>query len=337
MLLIVLLAFGLYSVSLMPNEFMADISMPQAIVYTVYPGANAEDVEQDVTKILEDSFVTLPHFKSLSSSSYNSVSVITITYADGYDAYDQLEELRNRISELKSQLPDGLQGEPRALVGGMSMMPIIAFSVEAGQDNARTTDYIKNELTPLLTQIDGVSEVEIEGGKELELSVKLHIDELAAKGISVSTVYQSLNYANVTLPLGSADYTNRTISVRYAGGFSSVEDIKNLPVGFADGTTIIHLQDVADITLSYPEEEYSVTDGTNPIILVSITKRSDGDTVKIVKQVKKVLEQCQQQTGGAVRFNILSDDSRQVSASLSTVIKSGILGIIFAAMSAVMI
>ncbi|HAO29833.1 MAG TPA: hypothetical protein DCQ43_00645, partial [Treponema sp.] len=159
---------------------------------------------------------------------------------------------------------------------------------------------------------------------------KLHIDELAAKGISVSTVYQSLNYANVTLPLGSADYTNRTISVRYAGGFSSVEDIKNLPVGFADGTTIIHLQDVADITLSYPEEEYSVTDGTNPIILVSITKRSDGDTVKIVKQVKKVLEQCQQQTGGAVRFNILSDDSRQVSASLSTVIKSGILGIIFA-------
>ena len=330
MLLIVLLAFGLYSVSLMPNEFMADISMPQAIVYTVYPGANAEDVEQDVTKILEDSFVTLPHFKSLSSSSYNSVSVITITYADGYDAYDQLEELRNRISELKSQLPDGLQGEPRALVGGMSMMPIIAFSVEAGQDNARTTDYIKNELTPLLTQIDGVSEVEIEGGKELELSVKLHIDELAAKGISVSTVYQSLNYANVTLPLGSADYTNRTISVRYAGGFSSVEDIKNLPVGFADGTTIIHLQDVADITLSYPEEEYSVTDGTNPIILVSITKRSDGDTVKIVKQVKKVLEQCQQQTGGAVRFNILSDDSRQVSASLSTVIKSGILGIIFA-------
>ena len=330
MLLIVLLAFGLYSVSLMPNEFMADISMPQAIVYTVYPGANAEDVEQDVTKILEDSFVTLPHFKSLSSSSYNSVSVITITYADGYDAYDQLEELRNRISELKSQLPDGLQGEPRALVGGMSMMPIIAFSVEAGQDNARTTDYIKNELTPLLTQIDGVSEVEIEGGKELELSVKLHIDELAAKGISVSTVYQSLNYANVTLPLGSADYTNRTISVRYAGGFSSVEDIKNLPVGFADGTTIIHLQDVADITLSYPKEEYSVTDGTNPIILVSITKRSDGDTVKIVKQVKKVLEQCQQQTGGAVRFNILSDDSRQVSASLSTVIKSGILGIIFA-------
>ena len=330
MLLIVLLAFGLYSVSLMPNEFMADISMPQAIVYTVYPGANAEDVEQDVTKILEDSFVTLPHFKSLSSSSYNSVSVITITYADGYDAYDQLEELRNRISELKSQLPDGLQGEPRALVGGMSMMPIIAFSVEAGQDNARTTDYIKKELTPLLTQIDGVSEVEIEGGKELELSVKLHIDELAAKGISVSTVYQSLNYANVTLPLGSADYTNRTISVRYAGGFSSVEDIKNLPVGFADGTTIIHLQDVADITLSYPEEEYSVTDGTNPIILVSITKRSDGDTVKIVKQVKKVLEQCQQQTGGAVRFNILSDDSRQVSASLSTVIKSGILGIIFA-------
>ncbi len=330
MLLIVLLVFGVYSLSLMPTEFMADISMPQAIVYTVYPGANAEDVEQDVTKILEDSFVTLPHFKSVSSSSYNSVSIITITYADGYDAYDQLEELRNRISELSADLPDGLQGEPRALVGGMSMMPIIAFSVEAGMDNARTTDYIKNELTPRITQIDGVSEVEVEGGKELELSIKLRTDELAAKGISVATVYQSLTYGNVTLPLGSADYSNRTISVRYAGGFSSIDDIKNLPVGLADGTSIIHLEDVADISLSYRQEDYSVTDGTNPLILVSITKRSDGDSVKIVKAVKKVLAQCEKETGGAVHFNIISDDSRQVSASLRTVIQSGLLGILFA-------
>ena len=329
-LLLVLAVFGFYSVAGMSTEFMVDITMPQAIVMTIYPGASAEDVEQEVTKILEEDFVTLPHFKSVDSQSYNSLSWITVTYADGYDAYDQLVELRNRISLLKDKLPDGIQGEPRALVGGMSMLPIIAFSVEAGQDAGRVTDYIKKDLTPRLTQIDGVSEVQIEGGKELQVDVKLNIDELTSKGISVATVYQVLNYGNITLPLGNATYENRQIQVRYSGGFNSIEDIENLPVGVADGNNIIKLGDVAKVTLSYPEQGYYVTDGTNPLTIVSVTKRNDGDTVKIVKNIKKVLSKVEQETGGAVRFHIISDDSRQVYASLRTVITSGLMGVLFA-------
>ena len=161
MLLIVLIAFGFFSLGGMRTEFMEDISMPQAIVYTVYPGASAEDVENDITKVLEDSFVTLPHFKAIDSTSSNSLSWILITYADGYDPYDQLPELRNRISELVEKLPDGISGEPRALVGGMSMVPIISFSASSGQDTARLTQYLQDELTPLLTQIDGVSQPSI--------------------------------------------------------------------------------------------------------------------------------------------------------------------------------
>lgn len=328
--LVVLAVFGFYSVAGMSTEFMVDITMPQAIVMTVYPGASAEDVEQDVTKILEENFVTLPHFKSVESQSYNSLSWITITYADGYDAYDQLVELRNRINQLKSDLPEGIQGDPYALVGGMSMMPVITFSVEAGQDAGRVTDFIKNDLTPRLTQIDGVSEVQIEGEKELEVDIKLNVDELTSKGISVATVYQILNYGNTTLPLGNAAYENRQIQVRYSGGFNSIEDIKNLPVGVADGTNIIRLSDVATVSLSYPEEKYHVTNGVNPITIVSVTKRNDGDTVKICTKVKKALEDISDETNGAVKFHLISDDSRQVRASLKTVITSGIMGILFA-------
>lgn len=330
MLLIVLATFGLYSVAGMPTEFMADISMPQAIVYTVYPGASAEDVEQDVTRILEDNFVTLPHFKSIESSSYNSLSWITITYADGYDANDQLVELRNRISNLSDDLPDGISGSPLAIVGGMSMMPVIAFSVEAGKDIGRVTDFINNELTPKLTQIDGVSSISVEGGKELEVNVKIDVEALSSKGISVTSVYQVLNYGNVTLPLGNATYQDKAIQVRYAGGFNSIEDIENLPVGIADESNIIRIKDVAQVTLSYPKEEYQVTNGMNPLTIVSVTKRNDGDTVKIIKNVKKVMADCEKESGGAIKFHIFSDDSRQVKASLKTVISSGVMGVIFA-------
>jgi len=330
MLLIVLIAFGFFSLGGMRTEFMEDISMPQAIVYTVYPGASAEDVENDITKVLEDSFVTLPHFKAIDSTSSNSLSWILITYADGYDPYDQLTELRNRISELVEQLPDGISGEPRALVGGMAMMPIISFSVSSGQDTARLTQYLQDELTPLLTQIDGVSQVSIDGGKELAVNIKIDVDSLTSKGIAVSTVYQVLNYGNVNLPLGNASYQNRAIQVRYAGGFNSLEDIKNLPVGVGDGSTIIRLSDVAEVSLSYPEENVSVSDGNVPLTIVNVTKRIDGDTTTIIKKVKKAIAECEKNTNGAVQFHIISDDSRQVNASLKAVIQSGILGVIFA-------
>ena len=330
MLLIVLMVFGFYSLSGMRTEFMEDISMPQAIVYTVYPGASAEDVENDITKVLEDSFVTLPHFKSIDSTSSNSLSWILITYADGYDPYDQLTELRNRISELVEDLPDGISGEPRALVGGMAMVPIISYSVSSGQDTARLTQYLQDELTPLLTQIDGVSQVSIDGGKELAVNIKLDVDALTSKGIAVSTVYQVLNYGNVTLPLGNASYQDRAIQVRYAGGFNSLEDIKNLPVGVSGDSNIIRLTDVAEVSLSYPEENVYVSDGRLPLTIVDVTKRLDGDTTKIIKKVKKAIAECEKNTNGAVQFHIISDDSRQVKASLKAVIQSGILGVIFA-------
>ena len=330
MLLIVLMAFGFYSLSGMRSEFMEDISMPQAIVYTVYPGASAEDVENDITKVLEDSFVTLPHFKSIDSTSSNSLSWILITYADGYDPYDQLPELRNRISELVDDLPDGISGEPRALVGGMSMVPIISYSVSSGHDTARLTQYLQDELTPLLTQIDGVSQVSIDGGKELAVNIKLNIDALTSKGISVSSVYQVLNYGNVTLPLGNANYQDRSIQVRYAGGFNSLDDIKNLPVGVTSDSNVIRLNDVAEVSLSYPEENVYVYDGRYPLTIVSVTKRLDGDTTKIIKKVKKAIAECEKNTNGAVQFHLISDDSRQVRASFKAVIQSGILGVIFA-------
>lgn len=330
MLLIVLLFFGIYSLSGTHTQFMSDLYMPQAYVITIYPGASAEDVEADVTNILEDDFVTLPHFKSIESSSANSVSTVIVTYQDGCDVYEQLDELRNRITQLVEDLPDGISGTPMAIVGGMTMVPIVSFSVNAGKDVARTTQYINDELIPKLTQIDGVSEITVEGGMELEVDVKIDIDALTSHGISVTSVYQVLSYGNVTLPLGNASYQDRAIQIRYSGGFSSIEDIENLPVGVADGSNIIRLRDVALVSLVYPEEDYYVSDGDDSLVLVGIKKRTDGDTVGIVKKVKKVLSQVEKETSGAIQFHIISNDSRSVKSSLKAVLTSGIMGIIFA-------
>ena len=97
MILIALIAFGIYSVTGLNVEFVANMNVPQAFVIAIYPGASAETVEREVIDILEEDFVTLPNFSSMTSNAYSSMGVVQIEFSNGVDAYDQLNEIRNRI------------------------------------------------------------------------------------------------------------------------------------------------------------------------------------------------------------------------------------------------
>ena len=330
MLLIVLGVFGIFALSSINVEFMGDVSAPSIIVVAIYPGADAEDVEEDVTSILEDDFVTLPDFKSVSSSSGNSFGRVEITFRDGIDPYDRITEVRDRINKLMAELPAGLQGTPEAFVGGAEMLPIFSFSVSGNstQDMLSVTDFITETLRPRLTAISGVSDVEISGDRELQVNVELQLEQLEARSISALTVYQILGYSNQFLPAGKAIFQGREVAIRYRGELASLEDIRQLPVGSTSDNVVIRLEDVATVTLAYPEEDSYVTDGFAPLMLVEVMKRSDGNTLAIVSQIKEVLAEAEKEAG--LQFNVISDDSRIVTASMKTVIMSGIGGILMA-------
>ncbi|MCQ2398171.1 MAG: efflux RND transporter permease subunit [Sphaerochaetaceae bacterium] len=329
-ILIAVIAFGIYSLSGTNTEFIADISSPQIIVVTIYPGASAEDVEKDVVKIMEDNFVTIPNIKGIDSTCTNSLGTVNITFKDGIDPYDQLGEVRNRISDMEADLPDNLQGRPEAMVGGIEMIPIVSFTVEGGTDVLALTDYVEDTLKPRITKVAGVSSVDIYGGENLRVNVKLRLDDLAAKGVAPLTVYQLLSYSNVDLPVGTADYRTRSVDLRYDGTYSSIQEIKDLPVGTDEKSHIIHLSDVADISLSKEEAEYFVSNNGKRQMVVEICKRSDGNTVNITKEIKQILSDSSRETNGAVQYNMIQDDSRLVTASLKTVVESGVMGIIVA-------
>jgi len=330
MLLIVLMAFGFYSFSGQNIEFMSDINMPSIMVLSIYPGAGAEDVEKEVTNILEDEFVTLPNYKSMDSVSSNSLSIVTIYYQDGVDPYDQLEEVRYRIATLLSDLPKNLEGESTAIVGGASMLPILTFSITGGKDLGRVTSYVQDELIPAISQIKGVAEVNVHGQQELEAFVRLRLEDLSAKKISVTQVFTLIGYANSRLPLGTAEYRGKTLDLRYGGEFNSLEDLRGVAVGYTETGTPIRLEDVATVSLQYPTLTYAVETGSESLLVANVTKRTDGNIVKINKAIRALLEKEEQKSGGSLGFSIIGDDSRTTMASLYTVIRSGLGGIIMA-------
>ena len=329
MILIALVVFGVYCLTGMSMEFIPDMSLPEVEIITIYPGASAEDVENDVTKIIEDSMVTLPNFKSMSSQSNNSFSWITINYQDGIDVYEQLTELRFRLQMLEDDLPADAQ-KPYALVGGATMLPVMQFAVTGGNDTARITQYINEELKPRITKIDGVASVEMYGDVTPRIEVKLRMDDVSSKGISILQVYQVLNYSNFSVPLGTADYQSHTINVKYDGVINSLEQMRDLPVGMGSDNVMVRLGDIADVTYTFPEATVrAMSEGSN-LVMVSVTKRSSGNTVKINREIRKVLESLEQETDGALSYQIFSDDSVSIKQSLSNVLNSGITGIIIA-------
>ncbi|MCK9287757.1 MAG: efflux RND transporter permease subunit [Sphaerochaetaceae bacterium] len=330
MLVISLTVFGIYSFIGMNIEFMGDLSLPSVEVISIYPGAGALDVEDDVTSILEENLVTLPDFKSIDSVSSDSFSWITVTFRDGIDPYAKLPEIRDRIRQISTSLPSGLQGEPTAIVGGATMLPIFMFSVEGGSDTGRITDYLETSVIPRLTQIPGVANVEIEGGKRLQMIVKMKIEELQSKSIPVLQVQQAIMASNTRLPAGETIYRGNRTDVRFDGSYESAQDLEFLPVGSDDQGTIIRLSDVADISLGYAEEEYYVDSDGKQLLVVSVTKRSDGNTLNIASQIKSIVTSIEEESNGALTCTILSDDSRNVGSSLTTVVTSGLIGVLMA-------
>ena len=330
MLLIALVLFAMLSISSMNTEFISGMNMPTVIVYAIYPGASAQEVERGVIDILEENFATLPDFASMTSNAYSNVGVVQIQFSDGVDVYDQVDEVRNRIRQLSDSLPAGLQGEPAVIVGGTEMLPVFTFTVESGNDLASTTEYINSTITPMITQLEGVSGVTVSGGSEREVLITLDTDELKSKGISPAAVYQVLSYSNTNLPLAMTTYEGKSSSLRFDAEFNDLADMENLAVGADEEGNIIRLADVAEVEIKASEPETVIKNDGKNIVLVDVTKRADGDTMSISSWIRQILDQQEKEMNGAVHFNIIADDARTISASLEAVINSGIMGVIVA-------
>ena len=330
MILIALAFFGIFAIFTTNVEFVSEINMPQVYVVSVWPGASSEDIEKEVIDILEDDFVTLSDFRSVSSTASNSLGITIITFADGVQPEDKIQEVRDRIREMENDLPDGLSGLPQCMLGGSAMLSTATFAIYGGEDLGAISYYVENTVKPRLTQIDGVSSIEVSGTAEPEVNIVLRIEDLDSKGISPLAVYQMLSYSNNSIPLGSAMYEGKKVNMRYDGSFTSLDDIKNLPVGASEDGKIIRLSDVADVSLSYSDRDYYIRSSEGDVVVVDVFKRSDGNAIKITNEIEKILKECEAETGGALSFQLIAEDKSIVSSSMSTVIQSGVLGIIIA-------
>ncbi len=319
------LVFGSISLVTMKQDLLAQVNMPTLLVVSVYPGAGPADVEKEVTNPLEDEIATLSGISSISSESQNSISIITVSFDWSVDINRKIGDMRERINSAGSNLPDSLEGPPVIFPFTSNGLPIFEVSVEAEMDRETLSRYLNDTLQPRLARITGVASVGLRGDAEIIARIALDPDKLTAKEISLLEVYQLLQRNNVSYPAGSAIYQGSALNIRTKGEFSSLQEMRDMVVGFREGT-YIRLKDVARITLEEKDPEMYAYSGGKDRMVVTVQKQQDGDTNRIIDQCKRVLSEQEKDYGDLLDFRILADQSRDIRLAINSVKDSALLG-----------
>lgn len=278
---------GLFSYSQLGYELIPKFEMNVITVSTVYPGASPSEVENTVTKKIEDAIASLENIKKIDSKSYESLSVVSITLTSTANVDVSMNDAQRKINAIISDLPDDAK-TPSLNKFSLSDMPIISIAANAKMDEASFYDLIDKKIAPILSRVQGVAQVNIIGGQEREIQVNLDATKMQGYGLSVPQVQQMILASNLDFPTGNIQTREQKILIRLAGKYKSVDELRNLVISSKDGIQI-RLQDIADVQDAQKIAEKISRVDQKSAILLQIIKQSDANAVAVSEQVAQTV------------------------------------------------
>ena len=327
LLYILVVVFGFYSFQNLPLALMPSMEVPAAVVYATYPGAGPEDIEQQVTKKLEGAVAGLSGLDTLQSTSSENMAMLVIQFTNHTDMDQAMTDLRDKVAQVKSQLPDDAS-DPTVMSIDIDSMPVVQVALR-GNDLASLQSIAEDEIQPALERLDGVASVDISGGYEQEIAVHTDASRLKGYNLTISSIGQQLGADNIAIPGGELDNGSQTLAVRTDGEYSSIDDVKNALISLPAGGTV-RLSQIADVSMQPKDQDaISKVDGEECIIL-SVNKQSGSNTVQIAELAKAEFDSLLK-SNDSLQWNIVMDQSDYINMTVDNAIQNIWMGVLFAA------
>jgi len=327
MIFVGVVVLGIYSFFQLPVDYFPKMDPPIITVFTFYQGANAADVEQNITRKLEDGFGSLTNLDKLESSSKDNLSVITLTYTWGTNLDESTNEVRDAVGMVERTLPVGVE-TPTILKISTSMIPVLMFSVTADESYAAIKDIIDNKLVQPLNRVSGVGNIIQMGAPTRAVMVDVDPRKLDAYNLSVEQIAGVLASNNLNLPSGNIEMGKSEFPLRLQGEFESSDIVKNLVISNTGGRTI-YLRDIANVRdglkKSYSDE---LTNGRKSARLM-VQKQSDANTVTVANNVKKRVDEIRKTLPPDIKVDILLDTSDNTIKSINNLSETVLYALLF--------
>ena len=327
LLFVGVMVMGLFSLSHLAVDQYPEIEIPQISVITMYPGANAAEIETNITRVLEDNLNTVSNLKKLTSKSQDNVSMITVEFEYGSDLDEGANEIRDAVSRVQSMLPDGIE-YPTIFKFSSSMMPIMMLAVTAEESYPALSKILDDKLVNVLNRVDGVGAVSVIGAPEREVQVNVDPVRLDAYGLSVEQLGQIIAAENVNIPSGTIDIGNNTFNIKADGEFKLSDELRKVVVSNAGGRTVM-LSDVAEIRDTLEKATMDERVNGQRGVRVMFQKQSGANTVNIVREIQSRLPAIQKTLPRDVKMELIFEGSQEITDAIHSLSETILYAFIF--------
>ena len=318
---------GLFSLSTLPIDLYPDVENNTIMEMTTYQGASAQDIEQNVTRPLENALNAVNDLKHITSKSRENISVITLEFEYGKDIDVLTNDVRDKLDMVKSSLPDNAE-TPIIFKFSSDMVPIVMLSVKASESMPGLYKIVDDAVANPLARISGVGSVSISGAPKREIHIYVDPKRLEAYNLSIETISSIIAAENRNIPGGSFDIGSDTYSLRVQGEFSSADQMRRIVVGSFNGKNV-YLSDVATVDDSLEERaQQTYNDGEKGAMIV-IQKQSGANSVEISSKVLKMLPQLQKRLPSDVKLDVIVDTSDNIRNTIHSLVETVMYALLF--------
>jgi HAE1 family hydrophobic/amphiphilic exporter-1 len=310
---------GLFSYFQLNYELFPKMSIPIITITTIYPGASPYEVENNITKNIEDAVSGIDKIDNVRATSFEGLSLVIIEFQQEANIDNVVQDASRKVNAIGSKLPSTAK-PPTVSKIAFDEIPVLRLGVTSKMNSRDFYQFLKDRIQPRISKISGVAQVALSGGDEREIKVNLDASKVRAYGLSVLQIIQAVRSANMDFPTGKVKDTDAQFVVRVAGKFHSIEDMRNLIVARSRQGGDIRLEDIAEVQDGI--KEYSQINRINGITSVGITvvKQSDANAVTVSKLVRDELIRIQNEyKEQSISFDISQDGSTFTSDAASAV------------------
>lgn len=322
---------GILSYTTLNYELLPKFSPSVVSVTTIYPGASPSEVENTVSRKIEDAVSSMENIKKIDVKSYESLSTVIITLNSGTDVDYALNDAQRKVNAILKDLPDDVD-PPSLNKFSLDDLPVVTLSATAKLDEASFFDLMDKRIGPVISRVPGVAQVNLIGGQEREIQVSFDAAKLEANGLSVLQVQQAVLAANLDFPTGSVQTREQDILIRLAGKFKTIDELRNLVVKISATGGQVRLADVADVQDAQKDVEKLARVNNESSIALQVLKQSDANGVSVSEGVQAIVNRLQSEyASSGLQLTIANDASVYTLESADAVIHDLILAIILVA------
>ena len=325
---VALIVLGLFSLKNLPIDLFPDVDTNTIMVMTSYAGTSASDIEQNVTRPLENTLNSVEHLKHITSNSRENISIVTLEFEYGYDIDALTNDVRDKLDMVSSMLPDDAN-TPIIFKFSSDMIPIVLLSVQATQSMPGLYKILDENVANPLARVDGVGSVSIAGAPKREVHIYLDPLRMEAYNLSVETVAALIGAENRNIPGGTFDIGNETYPLRVQGEFSDPQQMGNIVVGMSPSGGVVHLRDVARIDDSLEERaQESYSNGQKGAMII-VQKQSGANSVQISTKIAEELPKIQKNLPSDIKLGYIVDTSDNIRNTIGSLVETVLFALLF--------